>query len=133
MTRRRRSLEGATIGIMCSTFEHGDLLRASVHACGGHAILINQFAPVRNATVPLATAALVIDVGHPGSDQAITTALAARMPVLACAFGTPSEAVRARLKLRHVALIVDPDPDKVCDVLIAMLGAVASAGRRKRG
>jgi hypothetical protein len=132
MMNSRRSLHGATIGIMCGTYQTADLIRASVRGCGGHAILINQFGPVRNATVPLTTDALVIDVNHPGGAQAINTAAATRLPVVACAFGTPTRAVRARLTLSRMHLLIDPDPETVCDMLVSAMGRATSTVKRAR-
>jgi hypothetical protein len=133
MRNRRRSLQGATIGIMCSSYESADLIRAAIRSCDGHAIVIHQFGPVRNATVPLTTDALVIDVNHHGCEQAINTAAAARLPVVACAFGNPTKAVRTRLKLSRIRLLIDPDPETVCDTLVSAIGrTVATARRRER-
>ena len=117
---------------MCGSYESADLIRAAIRLCGGHAIVINQFGPVRNATVPLTTDALVLDVNHPRCEQAINTAVAARLPVVACSFGNPTKAVRARLALSHIRLLVDPDPDTVCDTLLSMIGRAASTARRAR-
>jgi hypothetical protein len=132
MTSRERSLHGATIGVMCRTYEAADLIRESIRSCGGHAIVINQFGPQRNATMPVATDALVIDISHSGCDQAITTAAALGVSVVAFALGHPTKAMTARLKVSNIRLVVEPRLDTLCDALISTLERTASAVIRKR-
>jgi hypothetical protein len=116
---------------MYSTYDSAALIRAAIRSCGGHAVLIHQFGTVPNATVPLKTDALVIDVSHPGCERAITTAAASRLPVVACAFGVPTPAMRALLEVSGIQLLPDPDPDTVCDALVSAIGRKPSTERRK--
>jgi NAD(P)H-dependent flavin oxidoreductase YrpB (nitropropane dioxygenase family) len=123
-----KTLGGAAIGVMCTQGFH-DILDA-IRSCGGHPILLDQFGIVRGATMPLAGAALVLDVSHPRCEQAIDTAAAARMPVVAFAFGAPTDERHALLKARNIDFITDPDAKTVCRVLLATIarGALSHPG-----
>jgi hypothetical protein len=132
MTPNRPSLQRLVIGVMCSSFERRDLIRAVIRSCGAHGISLNQFGAARNATVPLTIDAIVIDVNHLLANQAINTAAAGRVPIVACAFGDATPAVRARLKLSRIRLIIDPNPDTLCEALISAIEQTGSAVKRKR-
>lgn len=120
MTPTRPDLRGAAIGVMCAERQHEILL--GIRSCGGHAILLDEFGIVRGARTPITAAALVIDVNHPKCNEALETAAASGMPVVAWAVSTPPPDRRDRLKTLKIPLLLEVDADALCRALAAAIG-----------
>jgi hypothetical protein len=113
---------------MCVEPPHEVLL--AIRSCGAHAILLDPSGVIRGTRRPLKAAAIVIDVDHPGCDEALDTAATIGIPVLAWAVGTPPATRRERLENLNIPLFVDVDAHALCRELVA---AIARTGGRDEG
>jgi len=120
---RAPGVDGAAIGVMCASPPHEILL--AIRSCGGHAVLVDPSGVIRGTGTRLQAAAIIIDVNHPGCDEALDTAAAARIPVMAWAADTPRPAQRERLQSLNIPLFIDVDARTLCRELAA---AIARAG-----
>jgi hypothetical protein len=120
-------IAGAAIGVMCAAPPHEILL--AIRSCGAYAILVDPSGFIRGTRKRLEAAALVIDVDDPGCDQALDTAAAAGIPVLAWAVRSPPDARREHLQSLNIPLLVGVDADTVCRELAATIARARGGGR----
>ena len=116
-----RTLRNASIGIMCSTDVSRDVILAAIELCDGTPIVLDQRG-AREGGGKTVNAAVIIDIGNPSCIEALDTAAAARVPVVACAFGDAPDFTNSLMELRTVDFLVNPDADTLCRVLTSAIG-----------